>query len=674
MFRVLLLSLLTLSSVAQARLEEKPKFDQQLEELGISRQYSESGYMALIDRLGERSEELLALNDPDAEELTAYLKDLADTLEQTSDPLQMTVEYNRARQLLYSVETELLGDRSHSFGERVRIALKLFSQFNTRLPHLNPQQQQSPMKASAAKKEAWRLVDTKTGKIYADPESLAGLTPAQVAKLDILPSDAMLFDAATIRSRRLQSPIGSLFEVFEREMEQEVSQFLGRPYSLEAARQLVFFDGIRESATSAKANVRDVYGMRWKAKWGEEVHTEPLVNRLYMEVGGKFTDLVYGSNAGPSETVFVLAKKDAQSVDPSDCQRIATVSKLISCFQTSKYEFDIRPYIARSGTVNEYDLSVRTGLPNGSPELDREYVVFKEVSLEFTPPKKLFDRIGAAAMSTEAALQDRSRRGLAVFSSWIRNRDAKDANNKGLITDRDSSTYIEYMHDLGSSIAGFRSTGSLNSFGYGNRFLRVRNNQVIYRGLVLYQPKSFLAATWADQKWMADRILEVPAQALIAAAQSVPWPAFMQRIYAFRLMKRQEDLAKVFAPETQILALDPQRLALTYNPGSTDQELANLASELGIQGLEVALEGHAPTLATHRLRSEAQRLGVKKPQHIVRIKNGEPIIESCRDSAVIYFLQMEVYPSGLSKRTKRSSDDKPLRCEYGRPRRSYTKR
>ena len=41
-------------------------------------------------------------------------------------------------------------------------------------------------------------------------------------------------------------------------------------YSLSAARRVLFWDDIKLTATSPKADVRDSFDQEWKIKWGEE--------------------------------------------------------------------------------------------------------------------------------------------------------------------------------------------------------------------------------------------------------------------------------------------------------------------------------------------------------------------------------------------------------------------
>jgi hypothetical protein len=61
-------------------------------------------------------------------------------------------------------------------------------------------------------------------------------------------------------------------------------------------------------------------------------------------------------------------------------------------------------------------------------------------------------------MSARGVRSDRAKRGLAVFTYWIHNKDAKDDNNKGLV-DAADATYVEYMHDMGASLGNAWITG-----------------------------------------------------------------------------------------------------------------------------------------------------------------------------------------------------------------------
>jgi len=50
---------------------------------------------------------------------------------------------------------------------------------------------------------------------------------------------------------------------------------------------------MKSNDSSPKFKVKDIYGMKWKFKMGEEIHTESMFNRLYILLGGKFNDPVY---------------------------------------------------------------------------------------------------------------------------------------------------------------------------------------------------------------------------------------------------------------------------------------------------------------------------------------------------------------------------------------------
>lgn len=674
---VLTLGFMSVTSWGQS--VEIPKFDKNLEKLGITKEYSETGYKALVLALYERSNQLQQTDDEDTEKLSDYLRDVAELteeMEQNEESVKRQ-QYDRARQFLYSIETELHGDRGLKGARKVAVAFKLLSQFTTRLPYLTPSQQNVPLKTTAASKEAADLSDPLSGKSFPRPEDLIGLSPNQISNLDISAHNTMMYTEHEMQKRRehaIQSGIsstGSLYELFEHEMQQAVSRVIGKDYNLAQGRKVVLFEGIKSTATSPKVDVKDLMNQKWKAKWGEEVQTEPVVNRLYMEIGAKFTDLVYGTRPGPNETLFVLNKTEDSPLDSSDCTKISTVQKLKSCMLSSKYKFNIAPYIHRTGTLKEYDIHEMGIDANATSLVGREYVVFKELSLEFQPPRKAYDRLGPAGMSLSASLEDRARRGMVVFNSWIRNRDAKDANNKGVIANQDPNTYIEYFHDLGASIAGFRSTGSLNSYRYGRHFVEVRENRaenrnVVYHGLVLYQPKAFLQATWADQRWMARRILTIPSSAMNQAVDASQWPDFMRRILLHRLTQRQADLAKIFYPEWQLAPVDLKEFSVEYNSSMSIIEKEEFVRSIGLTNLFANTNRtSSEALAIRFLEAELKKLGAKSIEPIVTVnKKGEPVIETCRKSALVNILELSVYPGGLSTRIKRSKDDKVRSCIY----------
>jgi hypothetical protein len=165
---------------------------------------------------------------------------------------------------------------------------------------------------------------------------------------------------------------------------------------------------------------------------------------------------------------------------------------------------------------------------------------------------------------------------------------------------------------------------------------------------------------------MANRILSIPFNNLAEAVDATSWPEFMKQILLYRLYKRQVDIAKIFYPEMEVTEFNPSVLVpQSIHENSSQQDLESFVRATGIVDLFAGSpEGSALTEATAFLIRELRKLGATDSEAIVTLKKNEPLIASCRDSAVINILEEWVYPGGLSSRIKRSSDNKERKCVY----------
>jgi hypothetical protein len=551
------------------------------------------------------------------------------------------------KSLLYAVEVESHARRKASF---LGVVFGALGNLSLRLPALSPAERAHPLGPAEVLREAVNLEDPRTGRIYSAPEALAGLSSDEVAHLDVR-SDHPLWWAER-ELERSKAEHGSAWRAFEARLEARVSEAIGAPYELDRARRILLFDSVRSSGTSPKIEAEDLHGQEWTVKWGDEVQAEALANHLYIELGGKFADWNHANKGGPRDLVLVLG---GEVRDLDDLER---------ALRESQYEFDVSAHVVGQGVITEEMLEQEpfTFSPRAKTELvGRHFLTFNESLVEFQAGAG-FLRFGAGAMSSAGALDDRVKRGLAVFTYWIHNKDAKDINGKGVI-DRRSSTFLEYMHDLGASLGSLRTAGNPNLLTVGVGFVRRRGGSIRFGENMLYLPKAFERATHADALWMTRKIVALPREALLAAVAATRWPDFQQDVMASRLIARRNALARAFDVGSPV-ASDAVPTVVSLSTPS-DRLAAVRRYDLSIPS------GGDEAIAVARLEGFMQESGIpildgqaSFEDEVDRWK-GKPeagVLETtpCQESVLVAWLERTLHPSGLSRRSPRGSDDRPL--------------
>ena len=228
-------------------------------------------------------------------------------------------------------------------------------------------------------------------------------------------------------------------------------------YDSTYARHILFFDELKAEATSPKINAKDRYGLTWKVKWGDEVHTDVAVTRLYMDIGGSFADLKFYS--GPGETLLIL---DPPSKTGPDA--IHSFDELADALLKSMFKFHADRYLLDGkGKVDQAMIERESIDPK---YLGAAVVTFKECQLSLYNPA--IKRLGGASLSNLGAVEDRVARGSLVFNAWVKNKDMKDDNARvGLVFNQKNGKFdgtVEYQSDLGCTMGSLRSSGELNAF------------------------------------------------------------------------------------------------------------------------------------------------------------------------------------------------------------------
>jgi hypothetical protein len=285
----------------------------------------------------------------------------------------------------------------------------------------------------------------------------------------------------------------------------------------------------------------------------------------------------------------------------------------------------------------------------GAKLVGRQFVTLNESLVAFEPHRDDLLRLGAGPLSSGGALDDRVKRALVVLTYWIHNKDAKDDNQHGII-DRESAAYLEYMHDLGASLGSLITAGSPNHLSVGEHFLRRRGHSVRYRDDMLYLPKAFRRATFADALWMARKIVRLPLETISDSVAATHWPDFQQQVMASRLIARRNQIARAYdlgdpitydtPPMVVSLRSPEERLDVARRYGLSPEQLEAFMRESGI-----AIEGGRAEFEDHP-----------------NVSSQEGVLETndCRKSVLVALLERALYPAGLARRLGRNDDDEPL--------------
>lgn len=408
--------------------------------------------------------------------------------------------------------------------------------------------------ARNAKKEASRLFK-QGGKSAVSLEELANMTPVEISRLE--PDH----DHPAIR------PVapGSHFQSFLDEMVSLIrkqSPKLDR-FDPSYACRVLFFDDVDTDATSPKLGTKDRYGLKWKLKWGDEVHTDVAMSRLYMDLGGTCSDLKFYS--GPGESILIL---DPPSKDGPGA--VHAFHELSARLLESRFQFHADRYLL-SGPV----LKDRQGRVLGSGRVDEKmieresldskylgayFVTFKECQLSLYNPA--IKRLGGSPLSRLGAVEDRVARSSLIFNCWVKHKDMKDDNSRVayLFNPKTGAFdhHVEYQSDLGNVLGSRTSAGELNSFEPS--FVTWQATTINFTMNPLYIPRSWTACTWADARWMALRIARLTRKDYERVFAESGWPVFCQKAAIERLISRRNELIHPFRLDLdgiEPLACDP---------------------------------------------------------------------------------------------------------------------
>ncbi|OFZ47524.1 MAG: hypothetical protein A2381_10055 [Bdellovibrionales bacterium RIFOXYB1_FULL_37_110] len=495
--------------------------------------------------------------------------------------------------------------------------------------------------------EASFLYDTSSGTFVSNKHDLQHLTPEEISKLDIDPDHAWWNQVGKVTSWKNLEDWAE--EIITKKIEKKLGSKIER-YQISKFRKVLFLQKIKSSGTSPKAQAKDALAIEWKIKWGNEVQTEPVANRLYLALGAKYVDLVYANKRGQEGLTLILG-------DPSNEQRcdkeIASISFLRKCLiEDSPYRFDIFPFIFDQGIITEDNVDqVLRYLPETPVDkyqkdklIGRQYVTFKESSVKLDADS-IIKKIGPATTNLFEAQNDRALRGLFLYNLWISNTDAKEDNNKAVFLENFNSKsqyYIETQHDMGASFGPLGFPGLINELNIDKDFLKEKYffKKIIFDTKFGYFPTSWKNASYSDFLWFAKKIASIPSKQIELIVASSKWPVHIQKVFSYKMIKRQHRIAEIFGV-TSLLDLK-------------NVPVPNIEIDLSTADKKIAAAmdfGFPP-------EKFVKILGQNNIEKDILVRDG--LIITCDKSIINNLLEKFYYPTGLSRRIKRSDDDKPL--------------
>jgi hypothetical protein len=320
-----------------------------------------------------------------------------------------------------------------------------------------------------------------------------------------------------------------------------------KKFNLPYARRVMVLDKIKTSATSPKIRCKDRYGIKWGLKWGEEVHADVIATRLYIDMGGRYSDLKFYS--GPGETLVILPKKDDLPQTYEEFEKAMLESQFK--FHANRYLLpspqikDNQGRILGSGQITKSVLEQNDLDPK---YLNCYYLLFKECQLVFNNP--CLKRLGGIALNKGGALSDRVARSTLIFNTWIGNPDFKEDNARGgLLYNPKTKQFdilVEYISDLGASFFGKKMTaGDFSTFSPS--FIRNGWKKTHLKLRTFYHPKAWDNCTYSDARWMAKRIAGLSRADYERVFAESGLPAFMQKLGIEKLISRRNELVKTFS-------------------------------------------------------------------------------------------------------------------------------
>ncbi len=518
-----------------------------------------------------------------------------------------------------------------------------------------------------ADKECRNLIDPENPAQFLSPVKLAKMSHEAVARLDVSPDNPWWHTRATMEQRAPDT-----WREIERWLSAKVSEeLLGKKkfrkefpdfsYDLTAAREILFWNDLKTTASSPKINTVDVFDQEWKLKWGEECAVEPIANRLRLKLGARFSDLTYADARGSSH-LLILPSPLERSMNP-DKPMPTTKSELIDAMLNSVYQFNMEPFILSHGTITEANAdTILSGLPKETPKkyrpkklIGRTWLRFHESMVE--AKHDAFTAAGPVALHDEFALHDRGSRQSMIFTFWMDDVDVKEDNHRSIwINDfggRGQPQFFQYFHDPGSSLGGMSRAGEVNKLstkmGTGQfLWLNSPGTSLLSNAFQIYRPSYFDHVTFADHFAGALHLVRITRNDIREAVRHSLMPDFYQDCMTWRLTKRRDLIAKVYRLPLPDGSAGP---APNYSiPLTTRANRQSAAAHYQIPLTEI----ESDLVRTMNLPANNPAANTFEPFQDHLVKDG--VIQPYHDTVLLGIIRDYRHPSGFVRRISRFND------------------
>lgn len=472
----------------------------------------------------------------------------------------------------------------------------------------------------------------------------------------------------------------SAWKGFEEFWRNRLGAEYGKDYGLKSSRAVLFYEGMDSSATSPKFEAKDAWGRKLKVKSGDEVQSEVIANRMWMAMGGKYTDLTYNTKG---EELTIILPESAAEISPEAAKLgLRGREALEHAMLTSGYQYRLANNMYSSGVIDKALYATFPKKFRKQVEYNkikgRTFVRLKEAALEFKPREDIFFGSGAA-FSSQLAAQDIVGRTSVLFNLFLGNRDAKDDNNRSVLIkfgkddknelpgtsvlrnkDGKGSSYVEYQSDLGNSLGDMFAAGDIQKL-MGMDFLKLRQDGPGKYSIRPAEPLLYVPGAWnstssaelvrdagllltiMDPLLYGDQYVDFAKTHLGWILSQTNWPQFMQLALANRLVERMRGILTV---------MDYSGLSVRTRDGKVVTAAMTRAFE------------PSWTLSEENLEEFARQVDVgtkvlRKYIGVQLLVKGHLTVADARAKELIRLLETERYPSGLVHRVSRTRDHKP---------------
>lgn len=536
--------------------------------------------------------------------------------------------------------------------------------------HYTSRTRNCPVGVLGAPKEAVNLVHPSNPGIFVAVEEMVGLSHDEVSKLEVSPDNPFWHTHRRMESggpdtwRQIESWIAGKVTEELLDSKKFREEFPDFHYSLHSARKVLFWDDVKETATSPKIDAVDAFGQEWKLKWGEESIVEPVANRLRLLLGAKFADLTY-ADVGGSSHLLILPSALEKSMSP-DKEMPLTRGEFVRVMKESRYDFNVEPFILSSGVITEDNAdAILAALPEEALKsyrkkriIGRVWIRFRESMVEVK--HDVITTGGPVTTHSAVASDDRAMRQSMIVSFWMGETDIKEDNFRSLwienFNGKRGAQYLEFFHDPGSSMGGAKRTGEVNrlNFGYGTGdflWFAPGGFSLYSDAFSLYRPGYFEHVTFADQLSGARHIARLSRADISGAVDHSLMPDFYKECLVWRLLKRRDLIAEVYElPLPDARAGEAPQCVV---PLTTRDERSLAASRYRIPLSEIEDD----LVRTGHL-SSAHRAGTtREPFNDVIVENGT--ILPYEKTVIPGILRDFRHPAGFVERMTRFNDGEP---------------